>query len=133
MSVPIAQITHALYRGTARGLTGSLTLEHDSYNREVRPMPYDPATVRSCSRTPGGGWAATVFSPRTENPFRLNLLLVGTGSQPFAEMVQASLKEMGIRLDISIMDGAAAVRLPRLPRHRAALLEIHEARALHRD
>jgi peptide/nickel transport system substrate-binding protein len=98
-----------LYDGTARGFMGPFSPDHEGYNPAVHAPPYNPAEAQKLLAE--AGWIdhdKDGILLKDGKPFRIVLLIPGTGVQPFAQLMQAQLHKIGVKLDVDPMDLAAA-------------------------
>jgi peptide/nickel transport system substrate-binding protein len=110
MSFNAAAAVHHIYEGTARVLTAPLPPETADYNRAVAPITFAPSKARRLLAD--AGWRpnpATGLLERNGVPLRLEMLSSTTPPPRMAEAIQNTLAKIGVRVDITTMDRAAAV------------------------
>jgi peptide/nickel transport system substrate-binding protein len=108
--VDLQSIISNLYHGTARAMNGPFTPDQWSYNPEVPVIQYDPAEAKRALNALG--WMDTdgdgILDKNTK-PFALDMIVVG-GNAPsgaFAQLFQSELKNIGVELKITTLDGSA--------------------------
>jgi len=104
------EIIDGVLMGLGRVSTGPFPPESWAYNEAVKPAPYDPARAKALlaeagwTDTDGDGWL-----DRGGQPFPF-VLLTNQGNdqrQKAAEIIQRRLKEIGIRMDIRVVEWSA--------------------------
>ena len=113
MSLDTAAIISGLYGGTARAMNGHFVPEQWAYNPQVPMIAYDPAGAKQIFTSVG--WMDTDGDgviDRGGSPFRFSLTVMSGNSQALAiaQSFQATLKEVGVRADIAVLDGAVAIQ-----------------------
>lgn len=109
MSVDVNEFV-VLHGGTARPLTGPFALSHDAYNRAVPPIPYAPQEAKRMLAELG--WRDTNGDGVLDNAgtaFRFTLLVPNKSTEPYAEMIQAALKRIGVDVGLQTMDFASVL------------------------
>lgn len=103
------EIIKGILLGLGRVSTGPFPPESWAYNKEVKPLPYDPQTAKELLRqvgwqdTDGDGWLEkdgkifqfTVMTNQGNDPRRMA-----------AEIIQRRLKEIGVKVEIRILEWA---------------------------
>ena len=107
MCIDLQSIIANLFHGTARAMSGPFTPDQWAYNPEVPVVPFDPAGARQLLEQ--AGWRDTDgdgILDRGGKPFRFDLMIYSgtTSGMPFAQLLQAELKKIGVQLDIAIVD-----------------------------
>ena len=99
----------ALYHGQARAVTGPFTPDQWANDPKVAPIEFNPQAARSALAAIG--WRDTDDDgvlDRDGKPFAFTLLIpTGNVARDHSVLLQATLREIGIRMEISTMDGAA--------------------------
>lgn len=102
-------IIAALYHGQARAVTGPFTPDQWANDPTVEPIEFDPQAARSALAAIG--WRDTNgdgFLDRGGKPFAFTLLIpTGNVARDQSVLMQAALRDIGIRMDISTMDFAS--------------------------
>lgn len=102
-------IIAALYHGQARPVTGPFTPDQWANDPKVEPIEFDPQAARSALAAIG--WRDTNgdgFLDRDGKPFAFTLLIpTGNVARDQSVLMQAALRDVGIRMDISTMDFAS--------------------------
>jgi peptide/nickel transport system substrate-binding protein len=111
MCIPIDAIVRDVFHGTARPMSGPFTPAEYAFNPHVPTIPYDPAAA---SRLFGAaGWLdrdADGVLEKDGKPFALAMLIPpGAATAQFAQITQAEMKRVGVRIEIRTIDGAAQV------------------------
>lgn len=125
MCVPIDAIINDLYHGTARAMSGPFTPDEWAYNPTVPVIRHDIEAARQLLAE--AGWKDTNGDGTLEKgnqPLAFELLIM-TGSstaKSLSQMLQAEMKKAGARVDIAMMDGAAAIERIASGNHQAAYL-----------
>jgi peptide/nickel transport system substrate-binding protein len=110
MCVDLQSVINNLYRGTARAMNGPFTPDQWSYNPEVPVIRYDPDGAKRILNSLG--WLDTNGDGMIEKsgkPLTLEMI-IGEGSPTstaFAQLYQASLKNIGIDMKITPLDPSA--------------------------
>jgi peptide/nickel transport system substrate-binding protein len=108
MCIDLESVVKNLYRGTARAMSGPFTPDQWSYNPEVPVIKYDPQEAKRILNslgwldTDGDGWL-----DKNKKPFRFEMVIVAgnIASGPFAQLFQAELKNIGVDMKLSQLDG----------------------------
>ena len=99
----------ALYHGQARAVTGPFTPDQWANDPKVQPIEFNPQAARSALAAIG--WRdkdRDDVLDRDGKPFAFTLLIPpGNVARDQAVLFQAALRDIGIRVEISTMDGAA--------------------------
>ena len=108
--VDLQSIITNLYHGTARAMNGPFTPDQWAYNPEVPVIQYDPAETKRVLNALG--WMDTDgdgILDKNKKPFTLDMIIVGGNgpSGPFAQLFQSELKNIGVELKITTLDGSA--------------------------
>ncbi len=113
MCIPLESVVNDLYHGTARAVTGPFTPEDWAYNPNVPAVRHDPAAAKQLLAA--AGWVdrnGDGVLEKDGRPLRFTLVTM-TGSataRQIAQMIQSELKNVGVDLDLSVMDGATAIQ-----------------------
>ena len=98
-----------LLHGQARPVTGPFTSDEWANNPAVPPLPYD--LRQAAALLAAAGWRDTDGDgtlDRADKPFVFTMLIpVGTVARDQTQVFQAALRQLGIRMEIATMDGAA--------------------------
>jgi peptide/nickel transport system substrate-binding protein len=102
-----------LYGGTARAMNGHFLPEQWAYNPEVTALEYDPTAAKQIFTSLG--WLDTNGDgvlDKDGRPFKFELTLTAGSAQTMAiaQLYQATLKQVGIQMDVITLDGAAAIQ-----------------------
>lgn len=111
MCVPTDAIINDLYHGTARAMSGPFTPDEWAYNPNVPVIRHDLEGARKLLAE--AGWTdadgdGVVEKGRQKLAFEFLVMRGNTGTA-FAQMLQAELKKVGVDIEITVMDGAAAI------------------------
>jgi peptide/nickel transport system substrate-binding protein len=96
-----------VYYGTARVITGPFTPDQWAYNASVPALAYKPEEARKLLGE--AGWSDSNGDgvlDRAGKPLRLELLITNPTTRLQGQMFQDALKNIGIRLDLTQVDGA---------------------------
>jgi peptide/nickel transport system substrate-binding protein len=110
MCIDLQSIIANLFHGTARAMSGPFTPDQWAYNPKVPVVPFDPPGARQLLES--AGWRDTDgdgLLDRDGKPLRFDLLIYSgtTSGIPFAQLLQAELKKIGVQLDIAVVDWAS--------------------------
>lgn len=112
MCVNLKSVVNDLYHGTARAMSGPFTPDEYAFNPEVPVLAYDPqGALRLLNSI---GWLDTNRDgvlDRGGKPFRFELS-VFAGNQialPFAQLLQADLKRIGVDMAIAPIEPASLI------------------------
>jgi peptide/nickel transport system substrate-binding protein len=112
MCVNLKSVINDLYHGTARAMSGPFTPDEYAFNPEVPVLPYDPeGALRILNSV---GWLDSDHDGILDHggkPFRFELN-VFAGNQialPFAQLVQADLKKIGVEMSIAPIEPASLI------------------------
>ncbi len=110
MCVDLQSVINNLYHGTARAMNGPFTPDQWSYNPEVPVIQYNPEEAKRILNSLG--WLDTNGDgvlDKGGKPFALEMYVVGgnSASNPFAQLYQAELKNIGIELKVTPLDPGA--------------------------
>jgi len=108
MCIDLESVVKNLYRGTARAMSGPFTPDQWAYNPDVPVIKYDPQEAKRILNslgwldTDGDGWL-----DKNKKPFRFEMIIVAgnIASGPFSQLFQAELKNIGVDMKISQLDG----------------------------
>jgi peptide/nickel transport system substrate-binding protein len=99
----------ALYHGQARAVTGPFTPDQWANDPNVEAIEFNPNAARAALAALG--WRDTDHDgilDRGGKPFAFTLLIpAGPVAQDQATILQAGMREVGVRMDLSAMEGAA--------------------------
>ena len=95
--------------GLGRASTGPFPPESWAYDKEVKPLPYDPRTAKELLRQ--AGWQDTDADGWLDKDGKIFqfTLMTNQGNDPrrmTAEIIQRRLKEIGIKVEIRILEWA---------------------------
>ncbi|HEX7706520.1 MAG TPA: ABC transporter substrate-binding protein [Thermoanaerobaculia bacterium] len=112
MCIPIEAIVRDLYHGTARAMSGPFTPDEWAFNPSVPVIRHDLAGAARLLAT--AGWTdvdGDGIVERDGQPLNLELMIMSgsTTGRRFAEMLQGEMKQAGVALEISVVDGTAAI------------------------
>jgi peptide/nickel transport system substrate-binding protein len=109
MSLNREAIISGLYRGTARIMNGHFVPELAGYNPEVKPIQYDLEGARKILTSLG--WLDTNADgvvDKDGKPLAFELMITGGGpATALAQLFQADLQKIGVKLNVSVVDFAA--------------------------
>lgn len=108
MCIDLESVVKNLYHGTARAMSGPFTPDQWAYNPDVPVIKYDPQEAKRILNslgwldTDGDGWL-----DKNKKPFRFEMVVVAgnIASGPFSQLFQAELKNIGVDMQISAIDG----------------------------
>ncbi|HYH10635.1 MAG TPA: ABC transporter substrate-binding protein [Thermoanaerobaculia bacterium] len=125
MCLPIDTIVNDLYHGTARAMSGPFTPDEWAYNPTVPVIRYDLDAARQLLAQ--AGWKDTNGDgvlDKDARPLAFELLIMSGSStaKTIAQMLQAEGKKAGVQIEITMMDGAAAIPHIMAGKHEAAYL-----------
>jgi len=108
--VDLQSVISNLYNGTARAMNGPFTPDEWSYNPDVPVIQYNPADATRVFNSLG--WLDTDgdgILDKNHKPFALEMFVVGgnSASNPFAQLYQSELKNVGIDLKVTALDPSA--------------------------
>jgi len=108
--VDLQSVISNLYHGTARAMNGPFTPDQWSYNPDVPVIQYNPAETKRVLNALG--WLDTDgdgILDKNHKPFALEIFVVGgnIASNPFAQIFQSELKNVGVDLKITALDPSA--------------------------
>lgn len=112
MCMPVEAIVRDVYHNTARAMTGHFVPEEWAYNPAVQPIRYDPAGARKLLTD--AGWTdrnGDGLVEKNGKPLRFELIIM-TGNpvtKQIGQMVQAELKNIGVGMELSLLDGSTAI------------------------
>ena len=110
-ALDLKAVNDGLYGGTARAINGHFTPDLWGYNPQVKEIAYDLAGSRQLLASLG--WKDSDgdgILDREGKPFRFELLIMNGSAQAqsFAQIYQASLKQVGIEATIAIVEFTVA-------------------------
>ncbi|HUP48852.1 MAG TPA: ABC transporter substrate-binding protein [Thermoanaerobaculia bacterium] len=113
MCLDTPSIITNLYGGTARAINGHFVPEQWAYNQSVPMLVYDPAAAKQILTS--AGWIDSDGDgvlDRRGVPFRFDLTVMSGSPQALAiaQSLQSTLKQVGVQLDIAVLDGAVAIQ-----------------------
>jgi peptide/nickel transport system substrate-binding protein len=112
MCVDVKSIINNLFGGTARAMTGPFVPDQWSYNPDVTAIEYDPEGAKKIFTSLG--WLDTNGDgvlDKGGRPFEFDLIITGGASATaIAQMLQASLKSIGVEMGILVVDPAVAIQ-----------------------
>ena len=108
--VDLQSVITNLYQGTARAMNGPFTPDQWAYNPEVPVIQYNPADATKVFNSLG--WRDTDgdgILDKNHKPFALEMFVVGgnSASNPFAQLFQSELKNVGVELKVTALDPSA--------------------------
>ncbi|HET7436759.1 MAG TPA: ABC transporter substrate-binding protein [Thermoanaerobaculia bacterium] len=111
--MPIDSIINDLYHGTARAMSGPFTPDEWAYNPEVPVIRYDPQAAKRMLAS--AGWLDSNNDgvlDKDGKPFRFDLLIMsGTSTtMQLAQTMQAELKNIGVAMEIVVLEGSVAIQ-----------------------
>lgn len=112
MCMPVEAIVRDVYHGTARAMTGHFVPEEWAYNPNVPSIRYDPASARKLLAE--AGWTdknGDGLLEKNGKPFKFDLIIMAGNpiTKQVGQMVQSELKAIGVGIELSLLDGAAAI------------------------
>lgn len=112
MCIPTDTVIQELYHNTARAMNGPFTPDDMMYNPNVPVIRYDPAGARQLLAL--AGWTDSNgdgMLDRGGKPFQLELLIMSGSSvtTQFAQMLQAEMKQIGLGLELAMLEPAMAI------------------------
>jgi peptide/nickel transport system substrate-binding protein len=125
MCINVRSIITNLYGGTARVLTGHFLPGQDGFNPAVPSIEYDPEAAKQLLTSLG--WLDTNgdgILDRGGKPLSFDLMITtgSTSAQSIAQLMQADLKKVGIRMEIAVVDFAALMQRILAGNYQAAYL-----------
>lgn len=111
--VDLQSVISNFYHGTARAMNGPFTPDQWSYNPDVPVIQYNPAEAKKVFNSLG--WLDTDgdgILDKDHKPFTLEMFVVGgnIASNPFAQIFQSELKNIGVELKITTVDPSAFIQ-----------------------
>ncbi len=106
------EIIDAVFFGLARMVTGPFILDSWSYNRDVKPAPYDPKDAKRLLKeagwidSDGDGW---LEKGKEEFEFTVLVNQGNAERQRTAELMQKQLKTVGIRMKIRVIEWSSMI------------------------
>ena len=102
-----------LYGGTARAMNGHFIPEQWAYNPTVPILAFDPIAAKQTFTSLG--WLDTNgdgIVDKDGKPFQFEMTITAGSSQALAiaQSFQATLKQVGVQMDVVTLDGAAAIQ-----------------------
>lgn len=112
MCVPVDVIVRDLYHGTARAMSGPFTPDDWAFNPNVPVIRYDPDGARRTLAE--AGWIDTNGDGILDRGgkrlgFDLVIMSGSATARQIAQMLQAEMKNVGIAMEIVMLDGATAL------------------------
>jgi peptide/nickel transport system substrate-binding protein len=113
MCVNLPALINNMFYGTARALNGPFMPDEWAYNADVPVTKFDPAGAKR--ELASVGWLDTDgdgIVDRRGKPFKFDFVVMSgspTG-MTFAQLLQGELKNIGVRMDIVVVDGAIAIQ-----------------------
>lgn len=113
MCLDTPSIITNLYGGTARVMNGHFLPEQWAYNSSVNMIKFDPTEAKQIFTSVG--WLDTNGDgvlDRGGVPFRFELTVISGSAQALAiaQSFQSSLRQIGVVMEIAVLDGAAAIQ-----------------------
>jgi len=110
MCVDLQSVINNIYHGTARAMNGPFVPDQWSYNPEVPVIQFNPEEAKHTLNALG--WLDTDgdgILDKNGKPFQLEMAVVGgnSASNPFAQIYQAALKNIGVDLKVTPLDPSA--------------------------
>jgi peptide/nickel transport system substrate-binding protein len=98
--------------GLAREATGPYKPGTWQYNPNVHQYPYDPAKARALLAEAGWNKNADGILMKNGVPFKFDLLVAQGGEEgrKVSEIIQASLKDIGVQVEIRVIEWAALLK-----------------------
>jgi peptide/nickel transport system substrate-binding protein len=111
--VDLQSVITNFYHGTARAMNGPFTPDQWAYNPDVPVIQYNPADAKKVFNSLG--WFDTDgdgILDKDHKPFALEIIVVGgnIASNPFAQILQSELKNIGVDLKITTVDPSAMIQ-----------------------
>lgn len=125
MCLDVRTVISSLYSGTARAMSGPFTPEQMGFNPDVPVLPYDPEGARQIFTSLG--WLDTNADgvlDRDGKPFHFEMVVLAGNPSGLAimQMFQAALKNVGVQMDLSILDPAVGIQQTLSGNYQAAYL-----------
>lgn len=106
------EIIDTIFYGLAKVTTGPFMLDSWAYNRDVKPVPYDPEIAKSLlakagwADVDGDGWVE-----KGDNDFEFTVLVNQGNAERLrcAELIQKNLKDVGIRMKIRVIEWSSMI------------------------
>lgn len=113
MCIDLQSMINNLFHGTARAMNGPFTPDQWSYNPDVPVVQYDPVGAQRLLNSIG--WLDTNGDGTLDKggrPLKVEMLITGgnSPSAPFAQLLQAELKKIGVQLDVTTLDAGAFIQ-----------------------
>jgi peptide/nickel transport system substrate-binding protein len=112
MCINLDTVINNLFHGTARAVSGPFTPEEWAFNPQVQPVKYDPAGAKQLLAE--SGWKDTNgdgILDKGGKPFKFDLILIAGGGpgRPFMQLLQQDLKNIGVQMEIAVLEGTSAI------------------------
>lgn len=112
MCLDVRTIINTLYGGTARAMTGHFLPEQMGYNPELPVIAFEPDGAKQVFTSLG--WLDTDGDgviDKGGKAFRFELMIMpgNAAAMVIAQMMQSSLKDIGVQADVTVVDGAVAL------------------------
>lgn len=113
MCMPIEAIVNDVYHGTARAMSGQFMPDEWAYNPAVPVIRQDPDEARRLLAAAGwrdGNGDGVLEKDGRKFEFELIIMSGNPATKQLSQMVQAELKNVGVEVQISVLDGATAIQ-----------------------
>ncbi|MFZ2492156.1 MAG: ABC transporter substrate-binding protein [Thermoanaerobaculia bacterium] len=112
MAMPLDSVVNDLYQGTARAMSGPFTPDDWAYNPRVPVIRHDPEGAKRLLAS--DSWLdqdGDGVLEKKGKPLEIELIVMSGGgtTMQFAQLLQAELKAIGVRLDIAVLEGSVAI------------------------
>jgi peptide/nickel transport system substrate-binding protein len=113
MCIPVDSIIKDIFKGTARAMTGPYTPDQWGYNPEVPVIRYDPEEAKRIFAA--AGWKDSDGDgvlDKAGRPYKFDLLIMSGNptTRQFAQIVQGELKNIGVDMEVVLLDGSMAIQ-----------------------
>jgi peptide/nickel transport system substrate-binding protein len=113
MCVPTEAIVKDIYHGMARAMSGQFTPDEWAYNPTVPVVRFDPDEAKRIFTAKG--WQdrdGDGVLEKGNRKFQLEFVIMhgNPTTRQFAQMVQSELAKVGVKMDITLLEGAMALQ-----------------------